>query len=168
MKEKTSRRLGALGWCLILAAVLCLLGAAWRLNIMSYFVPKAEPELSEYRVSFRVADISATSADYFADGTLFSIAGSGEPFGTVSGNVAVTPAEHLVELPDGTASLVYDSGEGDSARIDVSGTFLVKACVSEDKGLVMLNGKTYLAPNCSVTVYSDVYEVTILVTAVQR
>ena len=167
MKEKKSRRLGAIGWCLILAAALCLAGAAWRLNIMSYFIPKAEPELSDYRVSFRVADISATSADFFADGTLFSIVGSGDAFGTVSGNVAVTPAEHLVELPDGTSTLVYDSGEGDSARIDLSGTFLVKACVSEDKGLVMLNGKTYLAPNCTFTVYSDVYEVTLLITAVQ-
>ncbi|MCQ2424141.1 MAG: DUF4330 domain-containing protein [Clostridia bacterium] len=164
MKKTNTRRIGALGWTLILAAVLLVFGAAWRLNILSYFVPKAAPELSEYRVSFRVADISATSADYFADGTSFSIVGSGEPFGTVSGSVAVTPAEHYVEMPDGTCSLVYDSGD----RIDVTGTFLVKACVSEDKGLVMLNGTKYLAPNQSITLYSDVYEVTILVTAVQE
>lgn len=166
MSENTmkKRRLGALEWCLIIASVVIILGVAVRMNVLSLFTPKAEPELTEYLVSFRVENVRSTSGDLFGNGTTFYLDGTGDVFGTVSGNVATTPAEIYLENENGEYVLVYYSDDGDDSRVDISGTFLVKASVSEDKGLFMLNGEHYIAPNLTFKLYSGELTVSILIT----
>lgn len=158
------RRLGALEWCLIVASVVIVLGVAVRMNVLRLFTPKEEPQLTEYLVSFRVENIRSTSADLFENGSAFYLDDSGDVFGTISGSVATTPAEIYLENEDGEYVLVYYSDDGDDSRVDVSGTFLVKASVSEDKGLYMLNGEHYIAPNLTLKLYSGELTVSILVT----
>ena len=163
--KRSKWRLTALDWSLILAAVLLIGGALWRLGLVSRFVPKAEPEQTEYLVSFRVQNIRSTSGDLFEDGTEFLLK-DGTVFGTVSGDVAVTPAELYMENEEGKCILTYYPEAGDDSRIDVSGTFLAKASVSADKGFLLLNGKYYLAPGQSWTLYSGELVVDVLITNV--
>jgi len=158
------RRFGALEWCMIVVSVVIIFGVALRMNVLRLFTPKEEPVLTEYLVSFRVENIRSTSGDLFENGTTFYLDGTGDVFGTVSGSVATTPAEIYMENEEGEYVLVYYSDDGDDSRVDVSGTFLVKASVSEDKGLYMLNGQHYIAPNVTLKLYSGELTVSILVT----
>ncbi|MBQ3792408.1 MAG: hypothetical protein II797_04825 [Clostridia bacterium] len=165
--KSEKKRIGAVGWCLIVAAVLALFGVAWRLNLPSFFVPKAQPAQEEYLVTFRISDIRTTSGDFLGSGEVFYLPDN-SVFGTITGAVSMTPAEKYVENENGTIGLVYDNGEGDSARIDVTGTFLVRASVNEDKALIMIGGTEYIAPNKYFTIHSSRYECTILVTDVTK
>ena len=166
--KQTKRRLGALDWCLIIAAVLLIVGICFRLNVFRLFTPKQTPQLEEYLVTFRVANIRSTSGDLFEEGTVFYAESGKNVFGTVTGSVTITPAEIYTEDEDGKCVLLYYSGDGDDSRVDVSGVFRVAACISEDKGLYMLNGETYIAPNQSLTIYSDRLTVTVLITGITK
>ena len=170
MKEikQTKRRLGALDWCLIVAAVVLIVGICFRLNIFNLFTPKQAPQLEEYLVSFRIANIRSTSGDLFEEGTVFYVESTKDLFGTVTGSVTVTPAEMYTEDEDGNCVLLYYSDDGDDSRVDVRGVFRIQACVSDDKGLYMLNGEWYIAPNQLVTLYSNDLTVTVLITGIAK
>lgn len=126
---------------------------------------KASIEIEDYLVSFLILDIRETSADCFNSGDVFVVTG-GDALGTLVDTPSFTPAEIYIENDEGKQILTYSTAEGDDARIDVRGTFLVSGSMTEEGFL--LNGKTYLAPNKGVGIQNEKISVAITITDITK
>lgn len=164
--EKSGKGIGALDVFIVLALVLCVAGAALRIYMKRSDV-RDEPQLEDYLISFEVKDIRTTSSELFSDGEVFYIKDTGEAFGKISGNVSITPAELYVTDSEGNYILTYSPDNGDSSRIDVSGTMLVSGYCDEN-GVFLLGGSTILTPNRTFDLRSKSLTVTMTVTAISK
>lgn len=165
MKKK---RLGALDICILIAVLLCILGAAARFVFKEDSVLAQNTPLDLYTVYFTVQDIRETSAIYLYDGAGFYIEESGEYFGRLAGTPGTTPALKTYTDQNGRFVEVYNNTDDDRvARINVEGAFIVSAVMDED-GYLLLNGNTYIAPNKEVKIRSKELLVNIRITSVVK
>lgn len=164
--EKNGRTLSALDAFIVIALALCVVGAGLRIYIRQFVKPE-EIKLDSYVIAFEIKDIRTTSSEHLGDGETFFLIESGEVFGEISGNVAITPAAIYVTDSEGNYVLTYSPDNGDSSRIDVSGTMTVKGCYNQN-GVFLLNGTTILTPNRQFDIRSKTFSVRITVTAISQ
>jgi hypothetical protein len=165
VREK--RKLNAVDWFLIVAVILCLAAAAVRLWLgpTSGALTKSA-EIADYVVSFRISNIRNSSTRYLVEGEEFYIPAPAQYFGSVLGNISVTPALFHMQDAEGRYLSVYAPENGDATRIDVTGAMLVSGCMSENGFL--LGGTTPLAVNKTIVLRSAYLYVTITVTDISR
>ncbi len=164
--EKSRKRISALDVFVIVALVLCVVGAGLRVY-MKRFVDNDKPQPENYVISFEIKNVRTTSSEYFTDGEIFYMIDGGDVFGEITGNVSITPAEMYVTDSEGNYILTYYPDNGDSSRIDVSGTMTVSG-YCDDNGVFLLGGDTILTPNRQFDVRSKNITVSLTVTAISK
>jgi len=148
------KRLGALDICILVAVLLCIVGVAARMVFRDNSVLAQRTELDKYTVYFSISDIRSTSEKFLKDGTAFYIEESGDYFGVLVGDPAVTYAKKLyVDMQGNTVEVVNNTDEEGLSRIDVEGAFQISATMGEN-GFLMLNGNRYIAPNQEIQLHS--------------
>ena len=168
--QKQKRKLNAVDYFIIIALLLCVAGAALRITI-----DKAGGTLGaltspivqeEYVVSFKISNIRNTSTSYLTPGEVFYVDSTGQFFGTLDGNVSVTPALFYVEDINGNYIQTYAPENGDATRVDVTGTMRVSGYMS-DTGF-LLNGNTPLTANATKALRSKSLYVTLTITDIAK
>jgi len=165
--QATRKKLNAVDWFLILALVLCLAtaGARMLLGPDSTSLQKSAQE-ENYVVSFKISNIRNSSTRYLTEGETFYMLNPAQVFGTVLGNISVTPALYYMVDAEGSYVPVYAPENGDATRIDVTGTMLVSGITTESGFLA--GGTTPLTINKNVTLRSPYLYVTITITDIAR
>lgn len=165
--KKDRKKLNAMDWFLILAVVLCLAGAAFRMAVGSEGGSFSQPvTMEEYVVSFKISNIRNSSSEYLEADTPFYIDTTDQYFGTILGNVSVTPALFYLEDASGNYVEAYAPENGDATRVDVTGTMLVSGYMAD--GGFLLGGTTSLAINKSLALRSSHIYVTITITDIVK
>lgn len=169
-KENRKMKLNAMDYFIIIALILCVLGAAIRVALHAAGgLPGtlgSSVVMEEYIVSFKISNIRNTSTSYLTDGEVFYQKTTRQLFGTVEGNVSVTPALFYIEDINGNYIQTYAPENGDATRVDVTGTIRVSGYMSESGFL--LNGNTPLVANKAVELLSKNLAVTITVTDIAK
>ncbi len=167
---KQKRKLNAVDYFIIAALILCIAGAALRVTI-----DKAGGTLGaltspivheDYVVSFKISNIRNTSTSYLIPGDAFYMDTSKQFFGTLEGNVTVTPALFYVEDINGNYFQTYAPENGDATRVDVTGTIRVSGYMS-DSGF-LLNGNTPLSANTALALRNKNIYVSVTVTDISK
>ncbi len=169
-KEKRKMKLNAMDYFIIIALILCVFGAAVRFGINAAGgLPGTLGStivMEEYIVSFKISDIRNTSTSYLNNGESFHLRTTKQLFGTIEGNVSVTPALFYIEDVNGNYIQTYAPENGDATRVDVTGTIRVSGYMSESGFL--LNGNTPLVANQTVDLLSKNLSVIITVTDIAK
>ncbi len=113
------------------------------------------------RVSFRLADVGDSTAEYFNNGDEFFSISHESMFGTLE-TFQTNPAEIYVADQEG----ILHKQEAINDRVDMTGTFISEGVFTEDG--FMLQGGGYLIPNSEVYVKSASVTAYILITEVER
>ena len=165
--SKEKARLNAIDWFLLIAVVLCAV-----LGVLRFVLNRNGDNISgavtmeDYIVSFKISNIRNSSLRYLKDGTQYYLAANEKPFGTVEGNVSVTPALYRIENAHGEYVQAFAPENGDATRVDVVGAFRVKGYMSENGFLA--DGTTSVAVNRAVTLRSPFLYVTVNVTGITK
>lgn len=161
------RRLNAVDYFLIIAAILCIAGAALRVVIGNAGGSLSSPVVQEdYIVSFKIENIRRTSTEYLTEGEEFYIESTKQYMGKITGSVATSPALFYVEDANGNYVLTDAPENGDASREDVHGTMLVSGYMSESGFL--LGGSTPIAANKDLTLRSKNLSVKIIITDIAK
>lgn len=162
------KRLGALDICILVAVVLCLAGVIGRTLLRDRSVLAQNTTLDKYTVYFSISDIRSTSEKFLKDGRVFYIDETGDMFGTLVGDPAVTYAKKLYVDANGKTVEVFNNTEEEGiARIDVEGAFQVSAQMDEN-GFILLNGNRYIAPHQEIEIRSRELYVNICIHSIEK
>ncbi len=168
--QKQKRKLNAMDYFIIVAFILCVAGAALRVTIDkaggTLGALTSPITLEDYVVSFKINNIRNTSTSYLTPGDAFYMDSSKQLFGTLEGNVSVTPALFYVEDINGNYIQTYAPENGDATRVDVTGTIRVSGYMS-DSGF-LLNGNTPLNANTSLSLRNKNLYVSITVVDIAK
>ncbi|MBP3378077.1 MAG: hypothetical protein J6L96_04955, partial [Clostridia bacterium] len=153
--EKSKRRLTAIDYFIILAVAAVLIAAGLRVyanNIKK--APEPIPVVEEeYLISFERKGINESEANLLEVGDTFYFSGGQKEFGVLEEKYQ-NPAKTSIEMADGTLKKdVLTVENGNLTKADVTGTFKVKGFRNDNK--LMYVGGTYIAPNMSITLYSE-------------
>ena len=148
------KKISSLDVFLFILLIMCIAGVAVRLAVgENGILPAAAPDQTEFAVSFELRQAKTSLSGFFSSGEVFYDEGS-DVFGTVDGQVSVTPAQLFTEDEDGKYVISYSGAEnGDNSLVDIRGTMTVKG-YKTDYGF-LVNGETYIAPNFVISLHSD-------------
>lgn len=162
------RRMGALDVCILVALLLCIVGVAARALVSDNSVLAQNTTLDKYTVYFSITDIRGTSEKFLKDGKTFYLDESGELFGTLVGDPAVTYAKKQYVDHNGRTVEVFNNTEEEGiSRIDVEGAFQVSATMDEN-GFLQLNGNRTIAPHQELEIRSRELYVTIQINSIEK
>lgn len=164
---KKSGRISALDVFIAVLVLMCIAGVIVRVYVGSEgILPVLDPDISEYAVSFEIKQVKAPVSGYLAPGERLWTA-DGTLFGTISGNLTVTPAQIFVEDADGKYISVYSSADnGDNSLIDIKGSAMTEGYAADYGFLV--NGKTYIAPNYEIELHTEKATVIVIITGISK
>lgn len=123
-------------------------------------------EKEEFAVTFECDGISQNYAQLLKDGDMFYLPDNSD-FGTLSGNVTITPAVMYVQRSDGTYVRTYAPENGDDTKVDVSGTLMVTG-TRDSRGILRIGSNYDAAPGSSFVIYSSNVSVQVTVTAIEK
>lgn len=167
MKAK-KKRIGALDICILVALLLCIVGVVARVLVSDNSVLAQNTTLDKYTVYFSITDIRSSSEKFLKDGKTFYLDESGEIFGTLVGDPAVTYAKKLYVDNTGKTVEVFNNTEEEGiSRIDVEGAFQVSA-VMDENGFLLLNGNRNIAPYQDIEIRSQELYVTIQINSIEK
>lgn len=162
------KRMGALDVCILVALLLCIVGVAARALLRDNSVLAQNTTLEKYTVYFSISDIRSTSEKFLKDGKTFYLDESGELFGTLVGDPAVTYAKKLYIDDTGKTVEVFNNTEEEGiSRIDVEGAFQVSATMDEN-GFLQLGGNRTIAPHQELEIRSRELYVNIRINSIEK
>lgn len=162
------KRMGALDVCILVALLLCIVGLAARALLRDNSVLAQNTTLEKYTVYFSISDIRSTSEKFLKDGKTFYLDESGELFGTLVGDPAVTYAKKLYIDDTGKTVEVFNNTEEEGiSRIDVEGAFQVLATMDEN-GFLQLGGNRTIAPHQELEIRSRELYVNIRINSIEK
>jgi len=141
---------------LIILLALCVAGIGIRIA-MGENALLFSSGTGRYTVSYTVIATSDENSGYFAEGGEFFF-DSGEPFGTLTGNVTLTPSEIVTKTAAGDYIVSY----AEDGTVDIKGAATVTGTMT-DSGF-LINSNTYIAPNMTIKVASTSISVEMLIT----
>ncbi len=169
--EKKKRRLTAIDFFIIFAALAVIVAAGLRLyenRKIDDSVGGENIECEEYIVSFVSKGMKESTANLLEKGELFYLTGGQTSFGTIEEISSITPAKIRVELANGELKTdVYAEKNGNNTKVDVTGTFKVNGYRDGDN-LMMVEGEFYIAPNLTMTVFSNDISLSLTVTNIEK
>lgn len=168
--EKRGTHLTALDYFIIFAVVAALVCGGLRLYKNSHAddVRGKTSEYDEYVVSFVSRSIKESTAKLLEKGDTFYIDGGKTEFGVLEDNPTVTPARLSLELDNGEyIGNVYAEKNGNNTLVDAAGAVRVKGYM-DNNGLIYLQGKEYIAPNLTVTLFGSELSLTVEITDIER
>lgn len=157
--ENKKSRFNAIDGVIILLVLLCIVAIAYK--AITYNDNAVNADLKEYRVHFKVDNISSSSYDYFVKGDTMRIKSTNRAFGTLEGINQHVPAVGAYNENGG--KVLYPSLENlgiyNDTRYSLSGYITVRGEMTEYGFL--LNGDTYIASNSTLDIISEHIETTI-------
>ena len=151
--EIKKSRFNAIDGVIILLVILCLVAIAYK--AITFDENSVNSNLKEYRIHFKVDDISSSSYDYFVKGDTLRIKSIGRVLGKLEGINQHLPAVGAYNENGG--KVLYPSIENptiyNDTRYSLSGYVTVKGEMTENGFL--LNGDYYIASNTSLYVISE-------------
>lgn len=167
-KNKKARRfpLNVFDVALILLAVLCIVGVFQRNNLQQMFEKKEA--LENYTLTFEVKQMRNTAASLLVQGTELYLTDreARVSLGTLSGPFNAVPATVYLQDKNGnTVKAVYPEDDYECLQ-DGTGTLNCRGI--EHEGRFLLEGKTYLAVNQTVTAYTESADLEIRITGIQK
>ncbi len=163
--SKSKRRLTVVDVFAVLIVLACIVTL-----VIGLYVKKNSPgeitDRGEYRVSFTVKSIRASTAKLLTNGSEFFLS-DGTVFGTLADNVSVTPAVIYSLNEDGVYIKTFAEDNGDNTLVDVAGVMNVNGG-RDSSGLFRTSDKTYVAPAAEITLHSDLLEMTVTVTGIEK
>ena len=157
--ENKKSRFNAIDGVIILLVLLCLVAIAYK--AITYNDHAVNADLKEYRVHFKVDNISSSSYDYFVKGDTMRIKSTNRAFGTLEGINQHVPAVGTYNENGGKVlyPLLENLGIYNDTRYSLSGYITVRGEMTEYGFL--LNGDTYIASNSTLDIISEHIETTI-------
>ena len=157
--ENKKSRFNAIDGVIILLVLLCLVAIAYK--AITYNDHAVNADLKEYRVHFKVDNISSSSYDYFVKGDTMRIKSTNRAFGTLEGINQHVPAVGAYNENGGKVlyPLLENLGIYNDTRYSLSGYITVRGEMTEYGFL--LNGDTYIASNSTLDIISEHIETTI-------
>lgn len=167
-KKQKRPLLGVFDVLIITALVACVIAAgfAFVFKRNNGEVLVRENDKEEFAVTFECYNISQYHAQLLKDGDMLFQPDNSE-FGTLSGNVTITPAVIYAEKSDGTVVRTYAPENGDDTRVDVSGTVMVKGA-RDAGGTLRLGSKFAAVPGYSFLMHSSTVSVMVTITSVTK
>lgn len=188
-ENQNKKRFSVVDFFIIFGVVAILLSAGIRLYFNSIKdseeLNDSDREYEEYIVSFACKSIRSTTADFLeaSEGdTMFYLTGGENEFGTIESVDTNMPSQIRVELADGSLKYIfaedesyndetYDESGNDlhpsDIKRDLTGKFRVKG-YRNAADLFYVSGKLYIAPNMSVTVFSQEMSISFTVTDIEK
>lgn len=133
---------------IIILVVLLFASIAFRVG--NFSISKSNDELSDYRISFKISDISADSPKHLNVADVLTIAQSGEKLGRIETIDALLPAKAYVTDRDGK---IIEVQYPQNTRVDVEGTVISQGII--DNKSFLLGGKTCVTAGDSFLVKSE-------------
>ncbi len=171
-KEKEAKKTGA-GWrinfldiVLILLAILCIVGVWQRKNLQKLFTN--EEVMESYTVTFEIRKLRSTTVELLQKGTELYLTDGDDitVLGTLSVPVSTAAAtEYFTDENGKTESAVYPQDQYEYL-LDVTGTLTCRG-IRRDNAF-LLEGKTYLAVNQTVTAHTEDADVTLRITSITK
>ena len=167
--ENTKRRLTVIDYFIILTVVALLLAAGLRLYNDS--IPDESETLlanEEYILTYESKGMNESAAELLEKGQKFYMTGGETEFGILEDEPTIKPSRIKVELANGELKNdIYAVANGNNSVADVSGSFRVKGCRTDDD-LFYVEGVLYVAPNMPVTVFSNDMSFSFTVTGIEK
>ena len=155
-EKKGARHINSADVFVILLCVVCIIGMVLRFGVVETIENNAKNEAATLTVL--IEGISSTSKDYISSGDEVFISENGMKLGTVSSILSVTPTSYYEYKDDGS----IDQLQSVNGRVDVRAVISIEG--SSTEAGFMLDGKTYIAPNMTLSVNTSSISVTALVT----
>lgn|GEM_PF-1149563 len=169
--EKRKRRLTAIDYFIIFAALAILVAAGLRLyenRKIDNSEGNENIELEEYIVSFESRGMKESTANLLEKGEIYYLTGGQTEFGAIEEISSITPAKIRVELASGELKTdVYAEKNGNNTKVDVIGSFRVNG-YKDDDNLILAGGEFYIAPNLPVTVFSNDTSLSFTIKSVEK
>ncbi len=173
---KNKVRFNILDAIIILMAVLCVVGVAFRYSIMQKL--GFSKELSDFRIMFKLSAVSYTIPGFLHDGDKLYYsdgAEAGELLGVTeyssyteltaeNETLILMPATKYVNDRDGNPVL---AAYPEFTYIDVTGAFLCQGAYTSD-GYFGLGGDKYLAVGQKLTLYTDMVTLNLTITSIEK
>ncbi|MBQ4067083.1 MAG: hypothetical protein IJD22_05515 [Clostridia bacterium] len=157
---KNKKRIAAVDILIVILLLLCIAGIGVRIFIGEGNLFH-KGDTGEYIVSYLISGEQDDYSSLFSEGCEFYLE-DGSYFGTLTGNAAFTPALLSSENSRGEYVTVYAT----DGTVDIRGTMTVNGSMTES-GFV-LNSKTYISPNMTLTVSSSDITVKMLITDIAK
>lgn len=157
---KNKKRFAAVDILIAILLLLCIAGIGVRIFIGEGNLFH-KGDAGEYVVSYLIFGEADDYSSLFSEGCEFYLE-NGTLLGTLTGNAAFTPALLSSENSRGEYVATYAT----DGTVDIRGTMIVKGSMTES-GFV-LNSKTYISPNMTLTVSSSDITVDMLITDIAK
>lgn len=171
-KEKETKKAGS-GWrinfldiVLILLAILCIVGVWQRKNLQKLF--EEEAVMESYTVTFEIKKLRSTTVELLQKGTELYLTEGDDVIvlGTLSVPVSTAAAtEYFADENGKIESAVYPQDQYEYL-LDVTGTLSSRGF--QRNNTFLLEGKTYLAVNQTVTAHTENADVILRVTSITK
>ena len=157
-------KFNAIDALLILLAILCVFGVAFR----AYSESKSNSaNLAEYRKYFKIDDISSASLKYFTAGDIVRVKSTGATFGKLDAIVQHVPAVGVYN--ENGAEIFYPETDGGiyaPTRYSVVGYITVRG--EQTKNGFLLGGETYVASGSEMEIVTDKIQTTIKILSIDE
>lgn len=167
MNQEKKMRLGALDVCIIVAAIVCVVGLGLRTFSKSEAVVNNGATMENYVVSFTVANIRGSSVKYFNKGDVFFLKENTTRFGELIEKSELPAQKYYTDINGNSVYVMNESTDDRTKRMDVTGSLLVSG-VTDEEGRFLLNGTQYLGANKEVEIKSKYITVNVKITSIAK
>lgn len=166
-KKFTARvRFNLLDAVLILLAILCVVGIWQRHNLQNLFA--SNEEMDAYTVTFEIRKLRSTTVELLTKDTELYLEENGErvSLGTLAENVSSTAASVYFQDEDGNTQQAFYPQDNYEYLLDVKGKLNARGI--DHNGAFLLEGKTHLAVNRTVTVHTETADLEIRIINIEK
>lgn len=157
-------KFNAIDALLILLAILCIFGVAYR----TYTEIRTNSDnLAEYRIYFEVDEISSASLKYFTAGDIVRVKSTGNEIGVLDAIVQHVPA--VGGYNENGGEIFYpekDGGIYSPTRYSIVGYITVKG--EKAKNGFLLGGETYISSGSTMEIVTDKVQTTIKILSIDE
>ncbi len=158
-KLKKAHHFNVLDAIIVVLVLACVVGIIIRYNLIDGLLKEAN--LSEYEITFSVADVRYTTANAFVEGDTFYIDDKDIFMGYFEKLDSISPAVMYVNDAEGNVMVV---NYPESTRIDLTGRISCEGRFENNRFL--LNGTYYIAPGKTLDVRSEHLDIQITVSKI--
>jgi len=172
VKSNKLPRFGLLDIFIILLVIVTIVCIYFRHDMLAFFTNQRNSE--QYTVTFSIQNIRYTTPNYIEIGDTVYFKSDGKVLGTVMSASDEMSNLALNNITPASKTVINDAGQpieifypNNEIRVDGKGRLSCFGKTS-DKGAVLINGSTYIAPGQELNVYTEEVSVTIQILSIEK